>query len=110
MGAWAFGSAWSFTASALPSMREEVGGAYSSLSSNQESFLTAVLFLGCIVSSPLSGYGIENYGRKFTMMVTNIPCVAAWFIIALSDDIRLVYLGRFLTGELELYDLCRLIN
>jgi facilitated trehalose transporter len=49
---------------------------------------------GCL----LGGILMEKLGRKVTQVLTTIPCLVGWTLIALSSDISTILTGRFLTG------------
>lgn len=97
MGAFSFGTAWSYTATALPSMKRDPYNDFN-ITRHSESLITALLFLGCIIASPLNGYCLEKFGRRGAMMLTNIPCVLAWIIIGVSSNVNIIYVARILTG------------
>lgn len=97
MGAFSFGTAWAYTATALPSMKEDPSIS-AHISQDTESLLTSLLFLGCILASPLNGYWIERWGRRGAMMATNVPCVIAWLVVGLSSNVNVVLGARLVTG------------
>lgn len=50
--------------------------------------------LGCIFSGPISHY----LGRKKTMLLANIPFIAAWIILHFATTASLVFVALGLTG------------
>lgn len=61
-------------------------------------FLTAsIAALPLALGTILNGYLMEKYGRKPALIFSQIPA-PGWLIIALSQNIYMVYTGRFLTG------------
>ncbi|XP_044727454.1 facilitated trehalose transporter Tret1-like [Chrysoperla carnea] len=50
--------------------------------------------IGCI----LSGYLMDNFGRKPTLILTEIPLILGWFLISIAQDITMIYIGRLLVG------------
>lgn len=50
--------------------------------------------IGCL----LSGYMSDNFGRKLTLLITEIPLILGWIMIACASNIEMIYIGRLLTG------------
>ena len=50
--------------------------------------------IGCI----LGGYLSDRIGRKKTLILTEIPLILGWMIIAFASQIEMIYLGRLLCG------------
>lgn len=49
---------------------------------------------GCI----LSGYLLDVIGRKRTIILTLMPMIVGWFMIAAASDVMMMYAGRLLVG------------
>ena len=41
---------------------------------------------------------MEIVGRKATIKIATFPYIIGWIIIAFSDDIVKLYIGRFISG------------
>jgi facilitated trehalose transporter len=50
--------------------------------------------IGCI----LSGYLMDNIGRKKTLILTEVPLIIGWTLISLATSTGMLYAGRLLTG------------
>lgn len=50
--------------------------------------------LGCI----LSGYMMEQYGRRLTQLLVCTVAVTGWVVLSLATNIAMLYCGRILTG------------
>ncbi|RZF43260.1 hypothetical protein LSTR_LSTR001521 [Laodelphax striatellus] len=50
--------------------------------------------IGCI----LSGYLMDLMGRKRTLLITQIPMIIGWLIIAQATRVEEIYIGRLLVG------------
>jgi facilitated trehalose transporter len=50
--------------------------------------------IGCI----LSGYLMDNIGRKNTLILTEIPLIIGWLLISMAGNIEMIYAGRLFTG------------
>jgi facilitated trehalose transporter len=46
----------------------------------------------------MGGYLSDKIGRKKTLIVTEIPLIAGWIIIAMSTKVEMIYVGRLLCG------------
>lgn len=50
------------------------------------------------VGALLGGFLMESFGRLRTLQLGSIPCVAGWIMIALSENVPMILLGRLLAG------------
>lgn len=50
--------------------------------------------IGCL----LSGYMMDVFGRKRSLIITEIPALIGWILISFANNVRMIYVGRFLTG------------
>lgn len=50
--------------------------------------------IGCV----MSGYMMDMFGRKRSLIITEIPALLGWLLIAFASDIRMIYAGRFFVG------------
>lgn len=50
--------------------------------------------LGCI----LSGWLMDRIGRKKTLLITELPLILGWILIASATTIEMIYIGRVLVG------------
>ena len=46
--------------------------------------------IGCI----LSGWLMDNIGRKKTLILTEIPLIIGWILIACASDVYMIYIGK----------------
>lgn len=55
-----------------------------------------------VVSNPLgalaAGFCAEFFGRKFAIAFATLPHIAGWLLIALSRNVPMLYVGRFISG------------
>ena len=62
-------------------------------------YLTASLSsIGTPCGCVLSAYLTEILGRKRTLVVTELPAIVGWVMIATAPSIEWIYIGRVLTG------------
>lgn len=50
---------------------------------------------GCLIG----GYVMQKYGRKFAHYLLCVPTVLGWLAIMMGQNVAVLLLGRFLTGE-----------
>lgn len=41
---------------------------------------------------------MDRFGRKKTLLATEIPLIIGWILIALAPDVHYIYAGRILCG------------
>jgi len=50
--------------------------------------------IGCLAS----GYLMDMFGRKRSLIITEIPALLGWLLIIFATDIQMIYAGRFFVG------------
>ena len=50
--------------------------------------------MGCI----LSGYLMDRLGRRKILIVTQVPMILGWLLIAFASRVEMIYAGRLLVG------------
>lgn len=50
--------------------------------------------IGCI----LSGYMMDMFGRKRSLIISEVPALLGWLLIAFSQNVGTIYAGRFFVG------------
>ena len=68
------------------------------LTSGQSSWFSALINIGAIVGGPAAGFMVERYGRKTTILVSALPYVLGWLLVAATVNPYVLYIGRMLTG------------
>ncbi|XP_062559632.1 facilitated trehalose transporter Tret1-like [Armigeres subalbatus] len=46
----------------------------------------------------VSGYVVDNFGHKKAVLITEIPMIISWIIMACATNVKMIYPGRILTG------------
>lgn len=46
--------------------------------------------MGCIVS----GYLMDAIGRRTTLIVTEIPLIIGWLLVAAAQNVPMIYVGK----------------
>ncbi|XP_053676936.1 facilitated trehalose transporter Tret1-2 homolog [Anopheles nili] len=65
---------------------------------SQSSWVASLSAIGTPIGCLLSGYVMDNFGRKKALIVTQIPTIIGWIVIACASNVGMLYAGRVLTG------------
>ncbi|XP_066589866.1 facilitated trehalose transporter Tret1-like isoform X2 [Prorops nasuta] len=92
------GMVFGFSAIALPQFQERNSTIHIEAGSTEESWIASMSSIGTPIGCLVSGYLMDLFGRKRSLIVTEIPALLGWILIAFASDLRLMYAGRFFTG------------
>ncbi|KPJ18370.1 Facilitated trehalose transporter Tret1 [Papilio machaon] len=90
------GMAFGFSATALPQLKSP--DSFIHINENQASWIASLSAAGTPVGCILSGYLMDSIGRRRTLIVTEIPLILGWILIAAAQNVPMIYIGRFLIG------------
>ncbi|XP_031616804.1 facilitated trehalose transporter Tret1-like isoform X2 [Contarinia nasturtii] len=65
---------------------------------SQESWIAALSSASTPVGCILSGILMDKIGRKKALLLTEIPLIFGWILIAMATDVPMIYAGRLLMG------------
>lgn len=65
---------------------------------SQASWVASLSAIGTPIGCLLSGYVMDNFGRKKALLITEIPMIIGWIVIACATNVEMIYAGRILTG------------
>ncbi|XP_022193840.2 facilitated trehalose transporter Tret1-2 homolog [Nilaparvata lugens] len=69
-----------------------------SVNSNQASWIASLSSIstpiGCLICGPM----IDGWGRATTIKIINVPFILGWILIALYQELILIYIGRIICG------------
>lgn len=66
---------------------------------NQASWFASIMSLATPFGNFYTGFLLDRFGRRKSLILSVIPSIFGWFILSLPDaQISTLYLGRFLTG------------
>jgi SP family facilitated glucose transporter-like MFS transporter 8 len=88
-----FGYAIGYTSPAIPEMEWK-----GIMSQGTLSWFSSLLTVGGMMGSFIAGFALESIGRKRTIMITTLPLVVGWVLIAVGYSSFTFLLGRTLTG------------
>ncbi|KZC05843.1 Facilitated trehalose transporter Tret1, partial [Dufourea novaeangliae] len=92
------GMAFGFSAIALPQLQEPNSTIPIVEGSSEESWIASMSSIGTPIGCLMSGYMMDVLGRKRSLIITEIPALLGWILIAFATDIRMIYAGRFFVG------------
>ncbi|KAL2740650.1 facilitated trehalose transporter Tret1-like isoform X2 [Vespula squamosa] len=92
------GMTFGFSAIALPQLQEVNSTIPIVQGSSEESWIASMSSIGTPIGCLLSGYMMDMFGRKRSLIITEIPALLGWILIAAATDIHMIYAGRFFVG------------
>ncbi|XP_020278057.1 facilitated trehalose transporter Tret1-like isoform X2 [Pseudomyrmex gracilis] len=92
------GMAFGFSAIALPQLQEPDSIIPIVQGSTEESWIASMSSIGTPIGCLMSGYMMDRFGRKRSLIITEIPALLGWLLITFATDIRMIYAGRFFVG------------
>ncbi|KAJ9586549.1 hypothetical protein L9F63_028408, partial [Diploptera punctata] len=69
------------------------------ITAEEESWLTALAFVGAVIASPIFSYISQQYGRKIAGYILAIPFIIGWLLKIISESIILFTLEDFEISE-----------
>ncbi|XP_015179601.1 PREDICTED: facilitated trehalose transporter Tret1-like isoform X2 [Polistes dominula] len=92
------GMTFGFSAIALPQLQEANSTIPIVQGSSEESWIASMSSIGTPIGCLASGYMMDMFGRKKSLIITEIPALLGWILIAFATDIHMIYAGRFFVG------------
>ncbi|XP_047353509.1 facilitated trehalose transporter Tret1-like isoform X1 [Vespa velutina] len=92
------GMTFGFSAIALPQLQEPNSTIPIIQGSAEESWIASMSSIGTPIGCLVSGYMMDMFGRKRSLIITEIPALLGWILIATATDIHMIYAGRFFVG------------
>nr|CAI5852443.1 unnamed protein product [Callosobruchus analis] len=74
------------------------GQYFFTISPDEASWLAVLLLAGTVVGAFLAGSSANILGRKKMVLLTAVPLLAGWLMIALATNVRVLYAARFIAG------------
>ncbi|XP_059474208.1 solute carrier family 2, facilitated glucose transporter member 8-like isoform X2 [Neocloeon triangulifer] len=93
------GMALGFSAVALPQLTVEgIPNKIDPFNENIASWFASISNIATPVGCLLSAWTLERVGRKFTLVLLNVPCMVGWVFLATSNTLWGLFVGRICTG------------
>ncbi|XP_033187454.1 facilitated trehalose transporter Tret1-like isoform X1 [Bombus vosnesenskii] len=92
------GMTFGFSAIALPQLQEPNSTIPIVEGSSEESWIASMSSIGTPIGCLMSGYMMDVLGRKLSLIITEIPALLGWILIAFATNIHMIYAGRFFVG------------
>lgn len=90
------GLAFGFSAVVIPQLRSP--DSFIQIDDSQASWIASLSSAGTPLGCIISGYLMDNIGRKLTLIITEIPLIIGWALIAGAQNIEMIYAGRVFVG------------
>ncbi|CAH1405651.1 unnamed protein product [Nezara viridula] len=90
------GMAFGFSAVAIPQL--EAPDSLIPIDKDQASWVASLAAVTTPIGCILSGWMMDGIGRKKSLIVTQIPTIIGWLLIAYADSLAMIYAGRLLVG------------
>ncbi|CAK9833643.1 Facilitated trehalose transporter Tret1 [Anthophora retusa] len=92
------GMTFGFSAIALPQLQEQNSTIPVIEGSSEESWIASISSIGTPIGCLMSGYMMDALGRKRSLIITEVPALLGWLLIAFATNIHMIYAGRFFVG------------
>ncbi|CAG9784870.1 unnamed protein product [Diatraea saccharalis] len=90
------GMAFGFSATALPQLQSNTSSIQ--ITENQASWIASLSAAGTPMGCIVSGYLMDAIGRRLTLILTEIPLITGWVLIASAQNVNMLYIGRLMIG------------
>jgi sugar porter (SP) family MFS transporter len=90
------GLIFGFSAVVIPQLQSPASSIQ--INEDQASWVASLSSLSTPIGCILGGYLSDRIGRKKTLILTEIPLILGWLIIAFASQIEMIYIGRLLCG------------
>ncbi|KAG6465043.1 hypothetical protein O3G_MSEX014904 [Manduca sexta] len=90
------GMAFGFSAVALPQLKSENSTLH--ITESEASWIASLSAAGTPIGCILSGYLMDSIGRRLTLIVTEVPLILGWLLVASAQNVPMMYIGRLLIG------------
>ena len=60
--------------------------------------MQSLVTLGAIFGGPISGWAIDKFGRKGSILLCAVPFELGWLLISNAQNRAMLYAGRVITG------------
>ncbi|KAJ8731794.1 hypothetical protein PYW08_014524 [Mythimna loreyi] len=93
------GMAFGFSATSLPQLRDKTTNPHLlHVSEDEATWIASLSSAGTPIGCILSGYLMDAIGRRKTLIITEVPLIIGWLLVAFAQNIPMIYTGRLLIG------------
>ncbi|XP_035459301.2 facilitated trehalose transporter Tret1 isoform X1 [Spodoptera frugiperda] len=90
------GMAFGFSATSLPQLKSP--DSFIHINNDQASWIASLSAAGTPIGCIVSGYLMDNIGRRRTLIITEIPLIFGWLMLAFAQNVPMLYIGRLMIG------------
>lgn len=91
------GMHYGWTAPTLP-LLEQKNDSSIHITHEDHIWLETIYLIGSLVGIPITIYIVDRIGRKNTILLSALISLISWIIIALANNVILLYIARFVVG------------
>ncbi len=96
LGALAMGNALGWSSTAVPDLESPTSSLH--IDKDEAAWVSSLLCLGAMLQGPATGYLMQKFGRRGSVILMCLPLLAGWMFIVFATDVSMLYAGRLLTG------------
>uniref|UniRef100_T1JHY0 Major facilitator superfamily (MFS) profile domain-containing protein n=1 Tax=Strigamia maritima TaxID=126957 RepID=T1JHY0_STRMM len=85
-----------YSSPAIPDMKKP--GRRLRLNDQEESLFSSFMTIGALCGGLIAGFIVDYFGRKLSYLITCIPFVMGWLLIAYAESVWTLYFGRIVSG------------
>lgn len=90
------GMAFGFSATSLPQLKAD--NSFIKVTEDQATWIASLSSAGTPIGCILSGYLMDHIGRRKTLIITEIPLILGWLMVAFAQNVPMIYMGRLMIG------------
>jgi len=90
------GLIFGFSAVAVPQL--EAADSFIQIDEYQASWIASLSSAATPIGCIFSGYIMDSIGRRKTLLLTEVPLIIGWLLIAFASNVEMIYAGRILCG------------
>ncbi|XP_063855427.1 facilitated trehalose transporter Tret1-like [Scylla paramamosain] len=101
LGNVAAGSAISWPSPALSALEKDnstLVGTVLVLTTAEKDLVGSLTFMGAILGTLNAGWMLSKFGRRQSLQLMGLPCIAGWMVLGLAPNTILFFTGRLLQG------------
>uniref|UniRef100_A0A1B6DV63 Major facilitator superfamily (MFS) profile domain-containing protein n=1 Tax=Clastoptera arizonana TaxID=38151 RepID=A0A1B6DV63_9HEMI len=96
LGLMVVGESFGWPSPTLPKLMEP--GAPFTINHTQISWMVSLLYLGNMISPIPTGYLMDKFGRKRSLLYINVFSITSWILILIAKSPVMLYIARFFAG------------
>ncbi|KAF2884942.1 hypothetical protein ILUMI_21219 [Ignelater luminosus] len=87
---------YGWTSPSLPKLLQN--DSHIPITNEEGSWIAVMLLIGDLCGSILGGLALDRIGRKYVILLTSIPFIISWIMIAYARSVTIIMIARYLAG------------